>query len=48
MFSTDFPHAAGDWPNSQKVIDDMFVGVPEDDMQKMLAGNAVRFWHLDQ
>ncbi len=48
MFSTDFPHAAGDWPNSQKVIDDMFAGVPEDEKHMMLAGNAVRYFHLDE
>ncbi len=37
MFSTDFPHAAGDWPNTAKVIDDMFAGVPEDEKHVMLA-----------
>ena len=47
LFSTDFPHAAGDWPNSHRVIDDMFEGVPEDEKEAMLVGNAVRFWHLD-
>lgn len=48
MFSTDFPHAAGDWPNTNKVINDMFAGVPEDEKHAMLAGNSVRFWHLDE
>lgn len=48
LFSTDFPHAAGDWPNTSKVIDDMFAGVPEDEKHLMLAGNAVKFWHLDE
>ena len=48
MFSTDFPHAAGNWPNTQKVIDDMFAGVPEPERHQMLAGNAVRYWHLDE
>jgi uncharacterized protein len=47
MFSTDFPHAAGDWPNTNQVIEDMFAGVPEDEKHAMLAGNAARFWHLD-
>jgi predicted TIM-barrel fold metal-dependent hydrolase len=48
MFSTDFPHAAGDWPDSQKVIDDMFAAVPEPDKHMILAGNAVKYWHLDE
>ena len=47
LFSTDFPHAAGDWPNSQQIIGDMFDAVPEDDKHAILAGNAVKFWHLD-
>ncbi|HZT06854.1 MAG TPA: amidohydrolase family protein [Chloroflexota bacterium] len=49
MFGTDFPHAAGDWPNTQSVvIPDMFRGVPQGDAHKILAGNAVRYWHLDK
>jgi len=48
LFSTDFPHAASNWPNSQKVIDDMFAGVPGPERHLMLAGNAVRYWHLDE
>jgi predicted TIM-barrel fold metal-dependent hydrolase len=47
LFSTDFPHAAGDWPNSWGIIDDMFQGIPEDDKYAMLAGNAIKYWHLD-
>lgn len=47
MFATDFPHAAGDWPHSQRVIEEMFAGVPEDEKHMMLAGNAVKFFHLD-
>jgi predicted TIM-barrel fold metal-dependent hydrolase len=46
LYSTDFPHAAGNWPNSKKVIEDMFAGVPDADRQQILAGNAIRYWHL--
>jgi predicted TIM-barrel fold metal-dependent hydrolase len=46
MFSTDFPHAAGDWPNTRQVIEDCFAGVPEAERHMMLAGSAVRYWHL--
>ena len=48
IFGTDFPHAAGDWPNNQPFIDEMFAGVPEDEKYAMLAGNAVKYWHLDE
>lgn len=46
MWGNDFPHSAGDWPNSKRVIADLFSGVPEDEKQKMLIDNAVSFFHL--
>jgi predicted TIM-barrel fold metal-dependent hydrolase len=46
MWGNDFPHSAGDWPNSHRVIDEMCAGVPEDEKQKILAGNAAKFFHL--
>ncbi len=47
MWATDFPHAETDWPESQEVIEEIFVGVPEDELQKMLGGNAIAYFHLD-
>jgi predicted TIM-barrel fold metal-dependent hydrolase len=47
MWGNDFPHSAGDWPNSRRVIDDLFSGVPEDEKRKMLVENAVSFFHLN-
>jgi len=47
MWGNDFPHSAGDWPNSKRVIADIFSGVPEDEKQKMLVENAVNFFHLN-
>lgn len=47
MWGNDFPHSAGDWPNSRKVIADVFSGVPEDEKQKMLVDNTVNFFHLN-
>ena len=46
MWGNDFPHSAGDWPHSRRVIDEMFAGVPEGEKQRMLNGNAVKFFHL--
>jgi len=48
MFCTDFPHAAGDWPNTKAILDENFAGVPEDEKHLLMAGNAIRFFHLDQ
>lgn len=47
IWGNDFPHSAGDWPNSRRVIEEIFKGVPEDERYRMLAGNAVEFFHLE-
>jgi predicted TIM-barrel fold metal-dependent hydrolase len=47
MWSNDFPHAVGDWPNSRKIIEENFKGVVEDEKYRMVAGNAIEFFHLD-
>ena len=48
MWSTDYPHHGCDWPYSRKVIDETFVGIDPTEREKILAGNAVRLWKLDQ
>ena len=48
MWESDFPHPATDWPNSRETIRKNFVGVPEEEKYKMLAGNCVNFFHLDE
>ena len=47
MWSTDFPHIVTHWPRSLEVMEQQFTGVPDDERQLMLAGNAVRFFRLD-
>ncbi len=47
MWGSDMPHAPSDWPYSVEVIERNFVGVPEDEKRLMLAGNVVRYFHLD-
>jgi len=47
MWGNDFPHSAGDWPNSKRVIEDIFSGVPEDEKRKILVDNAVGYFHLN-
>ena len=47
MWATDFPHAESDWPESQAVIEEIFEGVPEDELQQMLSTNAIKYFHLD-
>lgn len=47
MWENDFPDNAGDWRHSAEVIQETFQGVPDDERYLMLAGNAVRFFHLN-
>ena len=47
FWSTDFPHAESDWPESQAGIDEDFVNVPEDEVQQMLSGNVIKYFSLD-
>jgi uncharacterized protein len=46
MWSTDFPHIVTRWPKSRQLVEEQFAGVPDDEKYAMLAGNAVRFFHL--
>ena len=46
MWSTDFPHAESDWPETAQVLEKSFVGIPDEAKHKMVAGNAIEFFHL--
>ncbi len=45
-WSTDFPHHGNDWPQSRKVLEDLFVNVPAGERDLIVAGNAARLYHL--
>lgn len=47
MWGSDFPHSESDWPASRLVIERSFVEVSEEKKYRMVAGNAVDFFHLD-
>ena len=46
IWATDFPHQESDWPDSNLVLDRVFAGVPEDERQKMVVDNVVKFFNL--
>jgi uncharacterized protein len=48
IWGTDFAHAASEWPNSIKVMEQDFAAVPEREKRAMLVDNCVRFFHLDE
>ena len=46
MWSTDFPHPATSWPNSQKIVEDNFAGIPDAERDLIVAGNAARVYGI--
>lgn len=46
MWSTDYPHHRADWPYSRRVIEEMFLGVPEAEKHAILCGNAAGLYGL--
>ena len=48
LWASDFPHLESDWPNSRRVMEENFAGVPENERWQMTVGNAVKYFRLDQ
>jgi predicted TIM-barrel fold metal-dependent hydrolase len=46
MWGSDFPHQESDWPESLRIIDKNFTGVPDAEKHKMVCGNAIEFFRL--
>ena len=46
-WASDFPHPETTYPNTRKYLEEQFVGVPEEDVRKIVAENAARFYNLD-
>ena len=46
MWSTDYPHHGCDWPETRRIVDDMFRDVPHEERWKMCAGNAAKLYGL--
>ena len=44
MWESDYPHADSNWPNSRRVVDSMFAGVSQSEVELMTAGNARRLF----
>lgn len=46
LWSTDFPHPVTSWPNSRELVERSFAGIPDDERELILSGNARRVWNL--
>jgi predicted TIM-barrel fold metal-dependent hydrolase len=46
MWSSDYPHPVSSWPDSRALVARQFEGVPDDERELIVAGNATRVWNL--
>jgi predicted TIM-barrel fold metal-dependent hydrolase len=46
LWSTDFPHPATTWPNSQEVVARQFADVPPAERELICSGNSARIYRL--
>src|SRR2546430_739648 len=46
-FETDYPHSDSTWPNSKEVAERQMKDLDEDQIQKIVRGNAIRMLQLD-
>jgi len=46
-FETDYPHSDSTWPNSREVAERQMKDLGDDQIQKIVRGNAIRMLHLD-
>jgi predicted TIM-barrel fold metal-dependent hydrolase len=46
LWSTDYPHPVSSWPHSRELVEKQFEGVPDDERELIVSGNATRVWNL--
>jgi predicted TIM-barrel fold metal-dependent hydrolase len=46
LWSSDYPHHGCDWPETRRVVDDMFRDVLPDERHRICAGNAIELYKL--
>jgi predicted TIM-barrel fold metal-dependent hydrolase len=46
LWGNDYPHREGSFPWSQEWVDKQFAGVPEDEIDAMVRGNAAKLFNL--
>ena len=46
-FETDYPHTDSTWPNTKAVAEEMFAGLDDGVVRKIVRGNAIEMLGLD-
>ena len=47
LWASDYPHPEGTFPESQAVVERIFAGVPDDEMEAIVGGNAAKLYKVD-
>jgi predicted TIM-barrel fold metal-dependent hydrolase len=46
-FETDYPHTDSTWPDTKRVAEEMMAGLTDEQIYKIVRGNAIRMLDLD-
>ena len=46
-FETDYPHSDSTWPDTKRIATEMFAGLDDETIYKIVRGNAIRMLSLD-
>ena len=46
-FETDYPHSDSTWPDTKEIAEEMFAGLDDETVYKIVRGNAIRMLSLD-
>jgi predicted TIM-barrel fold metal-dependent hydrolase len=46
IWGSDYPHAEGTWPHTKKKLAKTFAGVAQDEVARMVGGNAATLEHF--
>jgi predicted TIM-barrel fold metal-dependent hydrolase len=46
LWASDYPHPEGTFPESQTIVERIFAGVPEDELEAIVSGNAARLYKV--
>jgi predicted TIM-barrel fold metal-dependent hydrolase len=47
LWGSDYPHIEGTWPHTKQRLQQVFAGVPRDEVARMLGGNAAEVYGFD-
>ncbi len=48
LWGNDYPHHDAIWPNSMKVLDQIFEGVPDEERKKLVWSNGIALYGIDE